>query len=234
MKRFLRIKTVLLLGILLVAAVFSGAGQVQAREEFKLDRMLLYRAEQKYGFAARKRLEAWVDIINRDADLPVMEKLKRVNSFFNRLEFVSDLQHWKREDYWATPVEFIASGGGDCEDFTVAKYVTLKDMGVPEGKLSIIYVRALGMDEGHMVLAYFEMMNSEPLILDNLTDEILPAAERRDLLPIYSFNGSWLWQAKRSSRGELIGKSEELARWNELMDRMEKGYLLDENKYGGN
>lgn len=234
MRRFLRIKIIAFFCGLLIVFGIVAAGQVRADEMTKLDRMDLFRAEEQYGIAARKRLEAWQDMIVHDAGLPLPEKLNKVNVFFNKLEFVSDMKHWNREDYWATPVEFIASGGGDCEDFSVAKYVTLKAMGVPDRKLSLTYVRALGMDEAHMVMAYFEQMDAEPLILDNLIDDILPASERRDLLPIYSFNGSWLWVAKRSGRGELVGKGEALNRWKELQERMRKGHFFEAQKYKRN
>jgi len=151
------------------------------------------------------------------------DKLTRVNDFFNRYDFVSDNVHWQVEDYWATPVEFIASDGGDCEDFSLAKYFTLKAMDVQENKLNLTYVKALSLDQAHMVLTYFEKPGAEPLVLDNLVGEIKPATERTDLLPVYSFNGSGLWIAKQRGRGQLVGKSDRLSRWKDLLDRMPQG-----------
>ena len=108
---------------------------VQARNSFKLDPKLLDKVDKKYGEYAKRRLLAWQDLIQNDESATDLEKLEKVNTFFNRVQFVSDIDHWKQEDYWATPVEFLATDAGDCEDFSLAKYFTLKRMGVEEKKL---------------------------------------------------------------------------------------------------
>ena len=84
-----------------------------------------------------------------------LEKLEKVNRFFNQVNFVSDAIHWQKKDYWATPIEFLASDGGDCEDFALAKYFTLKMLGVPEKKLNLTYVKAWKLNQSHMVLTYY-------------------------------------------------------------------------------
>ena len=152
-----------------------------------------------------------------------MEKLQKVNIFFNKLEFVDDRIHWGKEDYWATPVEFLASGGGDCEDFALAKYFTLKAIGVEEQKLNMTYVKALRLNQAHMVVTYYSTSGAVPLVLDNLVTDIEPATKRKDLLPVYSFNGSGLWLAKARSRGQMVGKSDRLKLWQELLQRMPEG-----------
>lgn len=202
--------------ILLVSIEFAIS------EKFGLDEAVLADAEKGYGHEARTRLLDWVALISESGGSD-HDKLTRVNDFFNRYDFVSDKVHWQVEDYWATPVEFIASDGGDCEDFSLAKYFTLKAMGVQENKLNLTYVKALSLDQAHMVLTYFEKPGAEPLVLDNLVGEIKPATERTDLLPVYSFNGSGLWIAKQRGRGQLVGKSDRLSRWQELLDRMPRG-----------
>ena len=149
-----------------------------------------------------------------------LDKLKRVNDFLNQMEFVDDRIHWKKEDYWATPIEFLATQGGDCEDFAIAKYFTLKTMGVDEEKLNLTYVKSLNLNVHHMVLTYFSTADAEPLILDNLVREIKSASQRTDLIPIYSFNGTGLWLAKQRGRGKLAGSSNRLQYWQDLLQRM--------------
>ncbi len=149
-----------------------------------------------------------------------MEKLERVNRFFNRLHFIDDTIHWQQEDYWATPVEFLASNGGDCEDFALAKYFTLRALGVPEERLALTYVKAVRLNRAHMVLTYYPEPGAEPLVLDNLTEAIQPASRRTDLLPVYSFNGAGLWLAKQRGRGKKVGESGRLSRWRQLLNRM--------------
>jgi predicted transglutaminase-like cysteine proteinase len=189
-------------------------------EAFQLDKQLLNKVELKYGKEARSLLVAWEDLINHDASKSDLDKLKRVNDFLNQMDFVDDITLWKQEDYWATPIEFLSAQGGDCEDFAIAKYFTLKTMGMDEEKLNLTYVRALNLNVHHMVLTYYMTPDAEPLILDNLVNEIKPASQREDLIPIYSFNGTGLWLAKQRGRGKLAGSSKRLQHWQNLMQRM--------------
>lgn len=213
----------LVLGLAVLSIVIVFALEAFTGGKFKLEEEILVKAEERYGPDARKRLLAWEKLIREDTSGTELQKLEKVNQFFNRLEFVSDYNHWKQEDYWATPVEFLASDGGDCEDFSLAKYFTLKAMGVEESKLNLTYVKALSLDQAHMVLTYFEVPGAEPLVLDNLIGEIKPASKRTDLLPVYSFNGTGLWIAKQRGQGQLVGKSDRLGRWKELLGRMPQG-----------
>ena len=205
----------------LTALLFAlGMSMVYA---FDLGDKLLNLIEEKYGRPARERLEVWQDIANTPANLSTTEKLNKVNQFFNRTHFKSDWQHWGKEDYWATPVEMLATNGGDCEDYSIAKYFTLKTMGVSVEKLRITYVKAIRLNQAHMILAYYETPGSEPLILDNLVADIRPASKRPDLVPVYSFNGDGLWLSKQRGQGKKIGKSEKLTRWVDLNTRLLDG-----------
>ena len=165
-------------------------------------------------------LREWQNIILSNTSISYIDKLKKVNQFFNQLEFVNDIDNWGEEDYWATPVEFIVCQAGDCEDFSIAKYFTLYAMGVPEEKLSLTYVKAIKYNAYHMVLTYYSRLGAEPLILDNIVDIVKPASERSDLIPIYSFNGTSLWLAEQRGRGKLAGSSYRLKRWHDLLERM--------------
>jgi predicted transglutaminase-like cysteine proteinase len=197
--------------------------QVTAKEMIDIDEKTIDQIQKTYGPGAVKRLESWQDLVRSDDSSSDMEKLEKVNRFFNEYPFVDDAIHWKKEDYWATPIEFIASLGGDCEDFSLAKYFTLKEMGVPEEKLYLTYVKALKLNQAHMVLTYYEKPSAEPLVLDNLNQKIIVASKRQDLLPVYSFNGDGLWLAKQRGKGKFVGDSQRLKRWQDLKSRMAKG-----------
>jgi predicted transglutaminase-like cysteine proteinase len=205
---------------LLFLSLLAIAVPVLTGENFRLDNDTLDRAEEKYGSDARNRLVEWETLIRQDDSPSDSEKLEKVNRFFNQLKFVNDIDHWGEKDYWATPVEFLASQGGDCEDFSIAKYFTLQAMGVDEDKLNLTYVKALTYNVHHMVLTYFKSPAAEPLVLDNIVDTVKPASERPDLIPIYSFNGTGLWLAKQRERGKLAGSSSRLKRWQDLLERM--------------
>lgn len=219
MAKFLN-KKEYLLPFLVIVSVLVLIVPIISGQSFRLSKAVLDKAEQKYGKSARLRLNAWEKLVNTDDSKTDREKLEKVNNFFNQMEYVEDIYLWKQKDYWATPIEFLGHQGGDCEDYTIAKYFTLKAMGIPDEKLNLTYVKALTYGVHHMVLAYYPTPGSVPLILDNYVLDILPADKRKDLLPIYSFNGTNLWLAKQRGKGKLAGSSSRLKRWQDVMQKM--------------
>ncbi len=194
-----------------------------AQESALFSAKLYENVEAKYGSDAVESVREWEEVVNQNMNADVDEKLYEINNFFNQLEFVDDIKHWEKADYWATPVEFLATNAGDCEDFSIAKYFSLTAMGVPKEKLRLMYVKALRLNQAHMVLAYYETPNAIPLVLDNIERRILPASKRRDLLPIYSFNGDGLWLAKSAGRGQQVQSGGNNNLWEDLNKRIEQG-----------
>lgn len=180
-------------------------------------------ALERYGQRAVDVVVAWRKLLEDSRSLGEQEKLAAVNTFFNRrLLFESDVVIWKQQDYWATPLEFIGQGAGDCEDFSIAKYVSLQLLGMPVEKIRMIYVKANvgGVSVAHMVLGYFDSPSAEPLILDNLIGSIRPASSRTDLSPVFSFNTQGLWVAgQTASAGDPTAR---LSRWRDLLERMKQ------------
>lgn len=181
---------------------------------------LLQWVENTHGAESRQRVAAWRELMAASEPLDELKKLEAVNDFFNRLQFVPDITHWQQEDYWATPLETLATGGGDCEDLSIGKYYTLKAIGIDENKLRLTYVKALRLNQAHMVVTYFSDPDAAPLVLDNLLPAIQPATERDDLAPVYSFNGTGLWLARQRGAGKLAGNAGQLNLWRDLQERM--------------
>lgn len=198
----------------LICITFSHAG------EFTLSDQALENIQQQYGEQARGRVVSWNELILENREVDELEKLRIANDFFNKLAFVNDIDHWGKEDYWATPVQMLASNGGDCEDFSIAKYFTLREMGIPAERMRLTYVKALELNQAHMVLTYFATPGADPLVLDNLDTAIRLASDRKDLLPVYSFNGNGLWLAKARGNDQRIGHADRLSRWNEVIARI--------------
>lgn len=207
-----RIHAIILALTFIVPVVIAGS--------VLIDEKILSYVEKEYGPVARQRLVTWDELIRLNRDQSVQEKLRQVNDFFNRVRFISDEEHWQQKDYWASPIEFLSTNGGDCEDFTLAKYFTLRELGIPDEQLRMTYVKAIRLNQAHMVLSYFETPDAEPLILDNLVTDIRNASRRNDLVPVYSFNGKGLWLAKERERGKLVGSSSRVGRWEDLVQRM--------------
>jgi len=215
-------------GFRILLLLLGFALSIVTAAQINISAELLAKVEKKYGVAGRIRVEEWRQLLDSQAakNLPEKEKLKKVNDFFNqRIDFVDDIVLWKVNDYWATPIEFLAQGAGDCEDYAIAKYFTLKALGVSEEKIRITYVKALELNQAHMVLTYFETPRSVPVVLDNLIPQIKPASQRSDLLPVYSFNGSGLWLAKARGSGQRVGGTERLSLWTDLTQRMMRDAL---------
>ncbi|MCC4274849.1 MAG: sulfate adenylyltransferase [Marinomonas sp.] len=206
--------------VIVCALVVGGSASYLIADVSQKYINLAKRIGAQYGNRAELRIMAWRRTVEESRGLSVSQQLQNVNNFFNMLRFVSDQEHWGKNDYWATPIEFLATGGGDCEDFTIAKYFALRELGVPDDKLRLVYVKALRLNQHHMVLAYYHTPTSVPVILDNLDKTIKPAVQRNDLLPIYSFNAENLWLAKEKGRGQLVGGSSRLSLWTDLNNRL--------------
>ena len=192
---------------------------------------IIRQAEKQHGdrYNVRRPLLAWHEMIHSTESADERDKLKRVNDFFNRrLDFRDDLRHWGQEDYWATPVETLVRGAGDCEDYAIAKYFTLRRLGIAAERLRITYVKALRQNQAHMVLTYYATPASEPLVLDNLDDRIRPGSARRDLLPVYSFNGEGMYLPGVGG-GNRVGDTKKLSRWQDLLTKMRaEGFNIGE------
>jgi predicted transglutaminase-like cysteine proteinase len=212
-----RLKPIVIAAMLAWLLPFS----VPLLAELLISDALLQKIEREFDSDARQRVEAWQTLMLEGKDLPELEKLTAVNDFFNNnVMFVDDIVLWNQEDYWATPIEMLSLGAGDCEDYSIAKYFTLKQLGVNEDKLRITYVKAVNLNQAHMVLTYFENRRAIPLVLDNLISEIQPANRRQDLIPVYSFNGTGLWLAKSRGEGQRVGDASRLSLWEDLTARM--------------
>ncbi|KAE8175523.1 transglutaminase-like cysteine peptidase [Photobacterium carnosum] len=174
---------------------------------------------QFYGERAGKRAIAWRALIKDSQHLTERQKLNATNTFFNQFVFISDKKLWNHKDYWATSYEFVGIGAGDCEDFSIAKYQALLELGINDNKLRLVYAKDLELNQFHMVVTYYPKPSAIPLVLDNLNNDILPANQRNDLLPLYSFNGSKLWLMKKKGQGQIAGKASRLSLWNDLRNR---------------
>ena len=187
--------------------------------------------QARFGANGLIQLQAWQRLISNQQATSVLEKAKAVNDFFNKnTRFSDDIIHWKQSDYWATPLETLGTGAGDCEDYTIAKYFTLIRLGVPVEHLRLIYVRAqIGGNtskifQAHMVLGYYAEPNSIPLILDSLVSNIETADKRNDLHPVFSFNSAGLWVGNQAQ--PQIDPTARLSRWRNVLERMkQEGFL---------
>lgn len=176
----------------------------------------------------RQVIYAWQQLLTELEQEAESTQIEKINSFFHsNVRYDTDLRLYGVEDYWATPAQTLSLGRGDCEDYAIAKYISLRRLGIADEKLRLIYVRARiggarsNITEAHMVLGYYATPDAEPLILDSLLSQILPASERPDLTPVFSFNIAGLWAGQGNQRAQSSPVSR-LSRWSDVLLRMEQ------------
>ncbi len=213
-----------ILAILLLAAAIAAAAELGFSRN--VSHGLIAQRERQYGRGARERLEGWQAFVrNASAHEAAVRQpgedrlLRPVNLFFNRVPSMTDFAHWGVEDYWATPSESLASNGADCEDYAIAKYFTLKELGVPISRLRLVYAKTWRSREAHLVLAYYPAPDADPLILDNLESNIQPASDRPDLIPVYTFNDEdLLWPQAGAPTVRVSATSNR--KWKDVLEKL--------------
>lgn len=189
-----------------------------------LDQSMMQRKiSENYGSPALDRFKQWQLLLSQLQNQSEINKVIATNQFFNsHIYFQDDIHIWGTLDYWATPLETLGEGRGDCEDYVIAKYFTLIEAGVAVEKLRFIYVKAQigGADsrvfQAHMVLGYYETETSTPYILDNLVGSLELANQRTDLKPVFSFNPEGIWIGNQSINADPTTR---LSRWRDLLQR---------------
>nr|WP_279347251.1 transglutaminase-like cysteine peptidase [Govania unica] len=142
----------------------------------------------------RCRQDDLKDLLSKLAGRPRSEQIVAINHFMNLAPYVTDMVNWGVPDYWATTREFMQKDG-DCEDYAIAKYFSLKALGVPADSMRIVIVEDMNLKTPHAVLAVYEAGADKgvPLILDNQLPGPVKASSILHYKPIYSINESAWW-----------------------------------------
>ena len=121
----------------------------------------------------------------------LLEQLKSINDFANAHPYLLDQLNWGMEDYWETPYEFLVVNG-DCEDYAIAKYYTLRALGVPASQLRVIIVQDFNL--GGIIHAILGVYDDDKLyILDNQIAQVMRALSIYHYKPIYGINEEGWW-----------------------------------------
>uniref|UniRef100_UPI0039E2B191 transglutaminase-like cysteine peptidase n=1 Tax=Seleniivibrio woodruffii TaxID=1078050 RepID=UPI0039E2B191 len=199
----MRFKT---LTAVILMSVFAVSGILSAASKFYVPDAVFDQYRKKYGEQAETRLSALLELMDGLTDASDDKKAIEVNKFFNQVQYQTDIKTWGQSDYWASRLEFLGVGMGDCEDYAVSKFLTLIQLGVPQEKLFLTYVKR--GTESHMVVTYYKEPNTVPFVLDNFEKAILPATKRTDLAPVYSFTANDLFLQKQQGLGKRVDPSQ--------------------------
>jgi predicted transglutaminase-like cysteine proteinase len=135
-------------------------------------------------------LRSWREVTAASKGKPQLEVLKVVNRYFNRWPYKVDIELYGVSEFWATPQEFMKRSG-DCEDYSIAKFFALRDLGFTNDQLRLVIVKDRIRRIGHAVLAVYAM--NDILILDSLTDSIFSHRKHQHYVPQYSMNETTRW-----------------------------------------
>jgi predicted transglutaminase-like cysteine proteinase len=142
------------------------------------------------GACPSRKVGAWLALLRSLEDQPRSQQVRAVNSFVNGWPYQPDSENWGRSDYWATPLEFFRRSG-DCEDYAIAKYRSLRRLGWPADRLRLVVVQDVTRGLPHAVLAAY--LGDAVLILDNLSDVVLSQERIAHYVPYYSINETARW-----------------------------------------
>lgn len=135
-------------------------------------------------------IQRWRQDLASFRGMPLEDMADEVNDLMNKVRYIGDKKNWGKSDYWETPIEFL-SYGGDCEDFAIAKYASLRALGVPDSAMRIAIVRDTQKGIPHAILIVYT--ESGPMVLDNQIKQMTRASDIRHYKPIFSINRTAWW-----------------------------------------
>ena len=152
-------------------------------------------AELKGGCDSKKftkcHYDEWIAFLDTVRGKDKLAQLKAVNKHMNKSKYIIDQTNWGKKDYWATPFEFMAKFG-DCEDYAITKFMSLKQLGFDAKDLRVVAVKDMNLKVGHAILAVF--VEGKVYILDNQVKIVVEAKKIRHYKPVFSINETHWWR----------------------------------------
>ncbi len=138
--------------------------------------------------------QLWQKFLDSVRNKPKDVQIEEVNNWANQRNYVTDPRNWGEEDYWETPGEFIARFG-DCEDYAIIKYLSLRNLGFTDDELRVVAVKDLNLKVGHAILVVF--FGGKVLLLDNQIKKVVDTNIVRHYEPVFSINRSFWWRHRQ-------------------------------------
>jgi len=159
-------------------------------EKMKAQKEMLKRCAAQLPSCDPADAKPWREVEAEAASLEPMARLKAVNAFFNKWPYKTDLDNYGVDDYWATPVEFMTRSG-DCEDYAIAKFYALLQLGVPNDDMRIVAIMDHIRNIGHAVLVV--RIGNDSVVLDNLSNLVMSHTRYPQYDPQFSVNETTRW-----------------------------------------
>ncbi|MFA4994820.1 MAG: transglutaminase-like cysteine peptidase [Bdellovibrionales bacterium] len=138
------------------------------------------------------KLKEWKDTLESLREAPLVEKLREVNRYLNKYPYIDDIVNWGFDNYWETPYEFQRKSG-NCKDYAIAKFMSLRAIGVPNDIMRLVVLKDLNL--GGIIHAILVVSTDEKsYILDNQIKQLVTTDKVYHYVPIYSINEEHWWQ----------------------------------------
>jgi predicted transglutaminase-like cysteine proteinase len=135
--------------------------------------------------------QKWVKFLISIKKKDRLTQVKAINQYMNKSKYVQDSTNWGKKDFWATPGEFMAKFG-DCEDYAIAKFMSLRLLGFKDKDMRVVAVKDLNLKVGHAILVVF--VEGQTLVLDNQIKQVIDAKKVRHYQPVFSINTTYWWR----------------------------------------
>lgn len=137
----------------------------------------------------------WKTHLNGLRHLSTSSQLEEVNRYINSVRYIEDNRNFKKSDHWATPIEFLTRGG-DCEDFAIAKYASLRALGFSADQMRIAIVQDRIKNIPHAILIVYD--EGHAYVLDNQDKTVKRADAVKRYKPLFSLNSTSWWLHKKA------------------------------------
>jgi len=138
-------------------------------------------------------LADWQAFLNGIKDKDKVEQISSVNDYMNNVSYINEPKNYQIPDHWATPGQFF-NKNGDCEDYAIAKFMSLRALGFTNDEMRIVVLQDLNLKIPHAILAVY--VDGQPQLLDNQIKKVVPAKSVFHYKPIYSMNEESWWLHK--------------------------------------
>ena len=135
-------------------------------------------------------LQKWKKYLGEIKGFAPLDQLREVNRFANYAPYVTDPVNYGMADYWATPVQFLVKNG-DCEDYAIAKYYSLRALGFASEQMRVVVLNDLNLRVAHAVLIVY--LDGVAWLLDNQVRDVVRADVVHHYRAIYSVNETTWW-----------------------------------------
>lgn len=119
-----------------------------------------------------------------------LAQIEAVNRYLNQRRYILDPRNYGVPDYWATPSQFL-SRNGDCEDYAIAKYFSLRALGLEAEAMRIVVLQDLNLQTAHAILVVY--VGGRALVLDNQATTVVDSRNIHHYQAIYSINEQHWW-----------------------------------------